>query len=111
METLILGIFAVGEKASFLNSLEVKLGVSVMLQQGFIPIVCRAWRLENVDFIGRGKGFACQVTEDNHQQIGEFWMFMQLSQHFGFALFRHFKHPHPRTEAAGRRAWVRLCRK
>ena len=39
----------------------------------------------------------------------EFWMFMQPSQHFGFALFRRLKHPHPRTEAAGRRAWMRLC--
>ena len=85
--------------------------IVVVQKIGVIPIVCRASRLESADFIGQRKGFACQVTEDNHQKIGELWMFMQPSQHFGFALFRRLKHPHPRTEAAGRRAWMRLCRK
>ena len=62
------------------------LEVILVLLIGFIPIVCRASRLESVDFIGQRKGFACQVTEDNHQKQMEFWMFMQPSQHFGFAL-------------------------
>ena len=81
----------------------------LILLIGFIPMVCRALRLESVDFIGQRRGFACQVTEDNHQKKMEFWMFMQPSQHFGSALFRRLKHSHPRTEAAGRRAWMKLC--
>ena len=46
------------------------LGIGLLI--GFIPIVCRASRLEGVDFIGQRKGSACQVTEDNHKKNWNF---------------------------------------
>ena len=86
---------------------KVVLGIIVII--GFIRIVCRASRLESVDFIGQRKGFACQVTENNHKKnIGILDVYATLSA-LRLRAFRRLKHPHPRTEAAGRSAWMRLC--
>ena len=46
------------------------------------------------------------MTEDNHQKIGEFWMLCNPLSISASRLLRRLKHPHPRTEAAGRRAWM-----
>ena len=62
-------------------------------------------------FLWQAQGICMRGGRRQSQTNLGFWMFTQPSQYFGYVLFGRLTHPHPRAEAAGRRAWVRLCRK